>query len=535
MTVLSLTQRIEAIWSWLLCFYVLLPGVRGYRADLREVSPSNRGEDSRGDGRDRCLSIPLTAMSYAERHDGDHDDGMERLKQLETLLKVLLKQREAKASANDGEDVSQQQSRLEACTDEQLADVIHESLAARKLASIVVAIHGQRLGRLRQQQNQSSLSSSFRLLSRLERIWSTHLLPIPLMTRPVHHDTAPSRPQQPTTDTLFAISLIIPCYRECGYRLQQQSLAVTQARCSDPSVVEIVIVNAGHCERLHMLDGSGWGALRIVQYPYGGGRGPSLNAGARHAKGRLCCFGHADTKLPDQWDVKIRETLEGKEDRQNDGTATTRTTTRPSTVLACAFGFAVHNDDVDDADNVHHGEPKKDIGTTNDTAKSLSSDSKMLPGLAAVEWMVNFRTNHLLLPYGDQALSMPSYVVRYLGGFPDQCLMEDYDLVRLLRYRTLAEQGKLVILSDSPVHTSARRWHKNGVASVTLGNAQLVAKHRQGTLSPDQLYRAYYHRDPPKRQKPPTGTVAAGRNTNDELLWSWEEELQDVLSKTDAN
>jgi hypothetical protein len=55
------------------------------------------------------------------------------------------------------------------------------------------------------------------------------------------------------------------------------------------------------------------------------------------------------------------------------------------------------------------------------------------PGIRAVEMTANIRTQLFSLPYGDQAISVPKDMFDFLGRFPDQCLIEDYEIVMLLR------------------------------------------------------------------------------------------------------
>ncbi len=71
-------------------------------------------------------------------------------------------------------------------------------------------------------------------------------------------------------------------------------------------------------------------------------------------------------------------------------------------------------------------------------------------------------------PYGDQALFARRSVLASLGGVPQVSLMEDLDLVRLLRRR-----GRFVGL-DRTVQTSARRYRERGIARTVLRNAVAV-------------------------------------------------------------
>jgi len=169
--------------------------------------------------------------------------------------------------------------------------------------------------------------------------------------------------------------------------------------------------------------------------------------------------------------------------------------------VACAFGFGVHHSDDRDGD----------------------TPQPFPPGIPTAVLAANLRCKWFSLPYGDQALSVPSSVFRHLGGFPDQSLMEDYEFVALLRARTqwsgevmaaLAHAGVhagmkaappeeergIAILPGRPALCSVRRWTKFGVPNVTLINSTLVTLYASGRLTPDKLYRKYYSRACPARE-----------------------------------
>ena len=123
------------------------------------------------------------------------------------------------------------------------------------------------------------------------------------------------------------------------------------------------------------------------------------------------------------------------------------------------------------------------------------------------------------LPYGDQVISVPAVVFDYVGGFPDQCLMEDYELVSLLRRRSallpefgIKELERLIIIGGPPALCSPRRWQKFGVLYVTYMNSKLVNLYAGG-LSPDDMFQLYYSRPPPER--------------NNEVA-PWEKEMNEI-------
>ena len=215
--------------------------------------------------------------------------------------------------------------------------------------------------------------------------------------------------------------------------------------------------------------GDGWGQFRILPFPSGGGRGPCLNFGAAAATGRLLTFCHSDTQLSDAWDVRVAAAF-----ATDSGGGSARSS-------SCAFAFGI------------------------DTTPAGLGGGPCPPGIRAVEATANLRTHLYSLPYGDQCISVPADVFRFVGGFPDQCLMEDYELVALLRRRSallprlgIAEREELTILGGQPALCSPRRWQKSGVLYVTWMNSKFVNLYAGG-MGPDALFRLYYKARPPRR------------------------------------
>ena len=135
------------------------------------------------------------------------------------------------------------------------------------------------------------------------------------------------------------------------------------------------------------------------------------------------------------------------------------------------------------------------------------------PGIKAVEITANIRSRLFALPYGDSVLSLHARIFDFLGGFPDQCLMEDYELVALLRRRAAlfappsellapgsGTKEKVAIIPGTPALCSPRRWQKLGVLYVTYANSKFVNLYAGATrMGPDDLFQLYYGREPPKR------------------------------------
>ncbi|MGH7483440.1 MAG: hypothetical protein ACRELV_14905, partial [Longimicrobiales bacterium] len=85
---------------------------------------------------------------------------------------------------------------------------------------------------------------------------------------------------------------------------------------------------------------------------------------------------------------------------------------------------------------------------------------------------------------GDQAVFARAAALRAAGGVPPVPLFED---VRL--YRALRARGRMILL-DSCVATSPRRWQERGTARVIAQHLCLRALHAVG-VPPERLVRLY--------------------------------------------
>jgi hypothetical protein len=153
------------------------------------------------------------------------------------------------------------------------------------------------------------------------------------------------------------------------------------------------------------------------------GRALQMNAGAAAAGGETLLFLHGDTCLPWGFERCVEWALG-----------------RPGAV-AGAFAAALDGDH---------------------------------PGLRAVEWLISFRSRHMRMPYGDQALFLRRAALEEAGGFPEMRLMADYEFVRRLRRR-----GRIVLVRAA-VLTDARRWMSRGVLARTLRNQLVIAAYHAG-------------------------------------------------------
>jgi len=159
------------------------------------------------------------------------------------------------------------------------------------------------------------------------------------------------------------------------------------------------------------------------------GRAQQMNAGAEAAQGGILLFLHSDTHLASGFAEHVREILK-----------------QPG-VAAGAF--------------------------------QLSIDGKDF-GLRIIEWLVNFRSRVMQMPYGDQGIFVTANMFFSVGAFPPQPIMEDFELMRRLKKR-----GKVKIL---PLHanTSARRWERLGILKTTVMNQAIILGYFLG-ISPEKL------------------------------------------------
>jgi rSAM/selenodomain-associated transferase 2 len=210
---------------------------------------------------------------------------------------------------------------------------------------------------------------------------------------------------------------------------EETVLSVTLQRAREPRVREIIVVDGGSTDSTLAIAAPL--ADQVIRAPRG--RAAQMNAGAERASGDILLFLHADTLAPNGYAAAI--------------------------IDACAQPGVIGG----------------------------RFDVRLEPGTPLI-WLtgelMNRRSRLTRISTGDQAIFIRREVFERLGGYADIPLMEDVDLSRRMK-----RVGGIACLRQR-VTTSARRWHKQGVARTILLMWSLRALYFFG-VSPARLQRAY--------------------------------------------
>ncbi len=194
------------------------------------------------------------------------------------------------------------------------------------------------------------------------------------------------------------ISIIIPTYNE------ENALPATLARVlRQPGSYEVIVVDGGSSDRTCEIVRAE-PRVRLLTVPKG--RASQMNAGARIANGEWLLFLHADTFLPNGALHRLNA-LEADLDFQ-------------------AGGFRHRFSDRDWR-------------------------------LRLISWMDNLRSKTTKVIYGDQAMFVRRVLFEWLGGFPDQPILEDVVFCERLKEATAP------VLLDEYVITDSRKFVQTGI------------------------------------------------------------------------
>jgi rSAM/selenodomain-associated transferase 2 len=219
------------------------------------------------------------------------------------------------------------------------------------------------------------------------------------------------------------LSIVVPVLNEAAeIEAALHALAPFRARGC-----EVVVVDGGSADNTSALAAPL--ADRVTTASRG--RASQMNAGAAAAKGDVLLFLHVDTRLPDNADILVRETL-----------------ARSRRVWG-----------------------RFDVRFTGGA-------------LSLIAWTMNLRSRLTGIATGDQAMFVKRDAFARPGGFPAIALMEDIALSAQLK------RFSRPICLAARVTTSPRRWQKHGTVRTVLLMWRLRLAYLFGAR-PDELARAY--------------------------------------------
>ncbi len=219
------------------------------------------------------------------------------------------------------------------------------------------------------------------------------------------------------------ISIIIPTLNEAG------CISKFLPELLSTPGIEVLVVDGGSSD--NTADTAKALGAKVIRVS--AGKASQMNAGAKAACGDILLFLHGDTRLAPGFVAQVRNAL------------------NQTGVAAGAFRLKI------------------DGGFW---------------GLRVIEWLANFRSRFLQMPYGDQGIFVSADLFAALGGFPALPIMEDFEMVRRLK-----RKGRIKTLPLAAT-TSARRWQKLGILRTTVMNQVIIIAYLLG-VKPQTLAQWY--------------------------------------------
>ena len=110
-----------------------------------------------------------------------------------------------------------------------------------------------------------------------------------------------------------------------------------------------------------------------------------------------------------------------------------------------------------------------------------------LPGLAVVAFMMNWRSRLSCICTGDQGMFFHRQLLKDIGGFPSQPLMEDIEVSKRLKRHA----RQRFTAPRQAIESSARRWRRLGVVRTVISMWWFRWRYFRG-VSAAELFRDYY-------------------------------------------
>ena len=293
------------------------------------------------------------------------------------------------------------------------------------------------------------------------------------------------------------LSVVVPALNEAA--CVRRAVESARAGSLGAPPLEVIVVDGGSDDGT-VAEARAAGAV-VLTAPRG--RAAQCNAGARHAKGDLLLFLHADSTLPPGYDAHL-DRLFADDDDEEDAPGP-RSSSLAGSSPPAAFSAAPSRSPASSSSpaprattewgafEFHLGDGDGDGDPSGESARRRSDRR---PGACAkvarrcLEACVNLRARLLRFPYGDQGLVVRRRAFDAVGGFPPMPFMEDFELVSKLRREHRRAPGGGFALVPAKVTTSARRWDAIGMAKTTAVNHLIVAAYACG-VPVDVLHRWY--------------------------------------------